>query len=99
MKAVIADVVVLLGLVVCTLAVTGVARFPDVYTQLHAAGKAAFLGVSMILLAAALTGGGALWSRVVLIAVLLTITSPVAAHVVGQAAHRRGERVHPGDGP
>jgi len=96
-KEVVADVAVLVGLVVCTLAVIGVWRFPDVYTQLHAAGKAAFLGVSMILLAAALTAGGALWPRAALIVVLLTVTSPVAAHVVGQAALRRGEDVYSGD--
>ena len=87
MRSVIVDVLVVLGLVVMTLGVYGIVRFPDVYTQLHASGKAAFLGVSFLLVAAALAGGPALGSRVVLAVVLLALTTPVAAHAIGQAAH------------
>jgi multicomponent Na+:H+ antiporter subunit G len=91
MRSVIVDVLVVLGLVVMTLGVYGIVRFPDVYTQLHASGKAAFLGVSFLLVAAALAGGPALGSRVVLAVVLLALTTPVAAHAIGQAAHHRRE--------
>ena len=82
---------VVAGLAVMTLGVYGIVRFPDVYTQLHASGKAAFLGVSVLLVAAALVGGPALGSRVALAVVLLALTTPVAAHVTAQAAHHRRE--------
>ena len=47
----------------------------------------------LLLLAAAVQGDGAILSRAVLITVLLAVTTPVAAHVVGQAARARGEEM------
>lgn len=91
MIAYVADALVLLGLVVCTIGVLGLFRMPDVYAQLHAAAKAVFLGVTSFLLAAAAGGEGAVLARLVLIGVLLLITTPVAAHVIARAAWRRGE--------
>jgi multicomponent Na+:H+ antiporter subunit G len=90
---IVADVLVVLGLAVMTLGVYGIVRFPDVYTQLHASGKAAFLGVSALLVAAALGGGPDIISRVVLTVVLLALTTPVAAHAIAQAAYHRRERM------
>lgn len=91
MRSWIADGLIVLGLIVLTLSVYGVVRLPDVYTKLHASGKAAFLGVSALLLAAALGGDPAIVARVVLVVAALTLTTPVAAHVVAQAAHHRRE--------
>ena len=90
MTAWIADALIVLGLAVMTLGIYGIVRFPDVYTQLHASSKAAFLGVSA-LLAAAMGGEPAIVARVVLIIALLALTTPVAAHAIGQAAHHRRE--------
>jgi multicomponent Na+:H+ antiporter subunit G len=90
-SGVIVDVLVVIGLAIMTLGVYGIVRFPDVYTQLHASGKAAFLGVSALLVAAAIDGGAAIVSRVVLTVVLLALTTPVAAHAIAQAAHHRRE--------
>jgi multicomponent Na+:H+ antiporter subunit G len=87
----VADVLVVVGLATMTLGVYGIVRFPDVYTQLHASGKAAFLGVSLLLVAAAIGGGAAIVSRVILAVVLLALTTPVAAHAIAQAAHHRRE--------
>jgi multicomponent Na+:H+ antiporter subunit G len=92
MIAWLADALIVLGLLIVTLGVVGVLRFPDVYTQLHASSKAAFLGVVALLVAAALTGNQAIVARAVLIAVVLALTTPVAAHAIAQAAHHRGER-------
>jgi multicomponent Na+:H+ antiporter subunit G len=88
-----ADALTLLGLAIMTVGVYGVARLPDVYTQLHAASKAALLGVALLLAAAALVGDGAVLARVVLIVALLVVTTPVAAHAVARAAHARGEEM------
>lgn len=85
------DILILLGLVITTIGVIGVMRFPDVYTQLHAASKAAFLGVSALLAAAATGGEWAIVVRAALCVALLALTTPVAAHVIAQAARRRGE--------
>jgi multicomponent Na+:H+ antiporter subunit G len=86
-----ADGLVVLGLALLTLGVYGVVRLPDVYTQLHAASKAGFLGVVVLLASAALEGEGAIVARAVLITALLAFTTPVAAHAVARAARRRGE--------
>jgi multicomponent Na+:H+ antiporter subunit G len=93
----VSEALVFLGLAVMTLGVVGVFRFPDVYTQLHASSKAAFLGVAALLVAATLDGDGMIIARVVLIIVLLGLTTPVAAHAIGQAAFHRGEAMRSPD--
>ncbi len=85
------DVLTVLGVAILTIGVYGVVRMPDVYTQLHAASKAGFIGVAALLAAVALEGGGAIVARGVLIVGLLAFTTPVAAHAIGRAARRRGE--------
>lgn len=91
MTAWLADILVLLGLGVMTIGVYGVLRLPDVFTQSHAASKAAFLGVTALLLAAAVGGDGATLARMVLIVVVLALTTPVASHAIVQSARYRGE--------
>jgi multicomponent Na+:H+ antiporter subunit G len=71
MRIVLADALVVVGLIVVTIGVYGVIRLPDVYTQLHASGKAAFLGIVLLLAAAGLQGDGPILTRVILITVLL----------------------------
>ncbi|WP_119068685.1 monovalent cation/H(+) antiporter subunit G [Rubrobacter indicoceani] len=83
------DALVVLGLVIMTIGVYGVVRFPDVYTRLHAASKAVFLGVIVFLAASCLTGGPPVILRSVLIGLFLLVTTPVAAHLVAQSAFAR----------
>jgi len=89
----VADALVLLGVVVMTVGVYGVFRMPDVYTELHAASKAVFLGVVVLLVASTVTGDGAIIARAALIGVFLILTTPVAAHVIALAAYRQEERM------
>ena len=91
MIQILSDVLLVIGLLVLTIGVYGVVRMPDVYTQLHAASKAGFLGVVALLASAALEGNSAIIARAVLITVVLALTTPVAAHAIGRAARRRGE--------
>jgi len=85
-----ADALVVLGVLVMTVGVYGLLTMPDVYTQLHAASKAVFLGVVALLAATALVADeAATVYRAVLIAVFLLITTPVSAHAVGHAAQLR----------
>ncbi len=95
MRTVLADAAILLGLAVITVGVYGALRMPDIYTRLHAASKAAFLGVSAMLVAVAITGPFASVTRALLIIGLLALTTPVAAHAIAQAAYRRGDPVAP----
>lgn len=91
MTVIVANMLTVLGLAILTIGVYGLVRLPDVYTQLHATSKAGFLGVTALLAAAALGGNGGIVARAVLIVALLAVTTPVAAHAVARAAHRRKE--------
>lgn len=87
----IADGLVLLGLFIMTLAVIGLFRMPDIYTQLHAASKAIVMGVIPILLSVVFIGDPAISVRTFLIACFILLTTPVAAHAIGRAAYLRRE--------
>jgi multicomponent Na+:H+ antiporter subunit G len=88
-----ADALVLLGVLVMTVGVYGVVRMPDTYTRLHAAGKTVVLGMMPLLLASALTGDPEVVPRVILIGLFLLVTTPVSAHMIGRAAYLKGERM------
>lgn len=85
--------IVVLGSVTGLLSVLGLIRFPDVYLRSHAATKSATLGVLLIL------AGIFLYfmlyldhvsAKLLLGIVFVYITSPVAGHLNGRAAHRSG---------
>lgn len=86
-----ADVLVVVGIVVVTLGVIGAYRLPDVYTQLHATGKAVLLGVIAFLVASFAAGDAAIAARASLVAGFLILTTPVGAHVIARAAFSREE--------
>ncbi|MGH3087490.1 MAG: monovalent cation/H(+) antiporter subunit G [Rubrobacteraceae bacterium] len=85
------DAFVILGLVIMTVGVYGVVRFPDVYARLHAASKAVFLGVVSILVATCLSGGADVILRAVLIGAFLLLTTPVSAHAIARAAYQKNQ--------
>lgn len=89
--SVLQDALVILGLVIMTIGVYGVVRLPDIYTRIHAASKAVFLGVVSILVATCLNGGADVILRAILIAAFLLLTTPVAAHTIARAAYQRKE--------
>lgn len=93
----IADVLVVLGIFVMTVGVYGIIRMPDVYTRLHAASKAVFLGVISLLLASVVTNDAQITFRAMLIAVFLILTTPVSAHVIARAAFLKGQRMESPD--
>ncbi len=89
--AFVADALVLTGLLMTTLGVVGLFRMPDIYTQLHAAGKAVVLGIIALLVASLATRDADIAAKALLIAVFLILTTPVGAHVIARGAYRRGE--------
>ncbi len=81
-----ADALVVLGVAIMTLGVIGIIRMPDVYTKLHAASKAVFLGTIGFTMASIVTNDWEIIARVILIAGMLMITTPVASQVIARAA-------------
>ncbi|QDT34162.1 monovalent cation/H(+) antiporter subunit G [Thalassoglobus polymorphus] len=72
------------------LASVAVVRMPDIYTRMHGATKSATLGVGCTLLAVAIRFADMETTTVtILIIGFLFLTAPVAAHMIGRAAHRK----------
>lgn len=88
---IIALVLVLAGAFLCLTAAVGLLRFRDVPTRLHAATKPQVLGLLLILIAIGLSLRT--WEVVAFLTPIFLIqiaTAPVAAHMEGRAAYRRG---------
>jgi multicomponent Na+:H+ antiporter subunit G len=97
MRTAIASVAVLAGAAFMFVAGLGLARFPDVYTRMHAATKPATVGVVAIMSGVAL----ALYevpvtARAALVALFFLLTAPVAAHAIARSAHSRRVPLAPG---
>lgn len=88
-----ADALVVAGTIVITVAVLGVLRLSDVYMKLHAAGKAAALGIAALAAAAIPATDAEIASRALLAAGFLLLTTPMSAHAIGLAAAETRERM------
>ncbi len=89
-----ADVLVLAALVVMTVGTIGIVTMPDVYTKLHAASKAVFLGVIVLAIGTMIASEMAFVLRVLVVCLALTLTTPVASHVIGRAAWLEREHMN-----
>lgn len=88
---VLSAVFLIAGCTLSLIAAIGLVRFPDLFSRMHAGTKPQVLGLLLILLGIGLRLRD--WSDVgMLLAVALfqLLTAPVAAHMVGRAAYRRG---------
>lgn len=82
---IIATVFIALGALVMLAGATGVLRFPDFYTRLHAAGKGDTLGQGLILLGLLIPVGLSLISfKIVLIILFIFIFNPTATHALAR---------------
>jgi multicomponent Na+:H+ antiporter subunit G len=69
----------------------GMLRFPELYTRMHAAGVIDPFGVSLVLIGLMFQAGlGLVTVKLVFLVLFLVLTSPVACHALGRAAHHRG---------
>jgi multicomponent Na+:H+ antiporter subunit G len=67
---------------------TGILRFPDFWSRLHAAAVVDSAGAALLLLGMVLQGGFTLvTAKLVLIGVFLFITGPTATHAIANAAY------------
>ncbi len=70
----------------------GILRMPDVYTRIQCSSKNITMGTIPLLLAVVVDQGlvSAYASRALLVALLVSVVNPVAAHALARAAYRRG---------
>lgn len=80
-----------IGVVFMFISAVGILRLPDVYARMHAAGKAATVGVVGVLLAAGLFYPDYLL-RMILLIVLFFITGPIATTTMARAAYRTSQQ-------
>jgi multicomponent Na+:H+ antiporter subunit G len=77
------------GVFFSAVGIIGIIRLPDVYTRIHASGKVSTLGIISLLAGTALMMPEATLKLIVLALFLLT-TAPVASHAIAAAAYRQG---------
>ena len=85
-------VLILAGSVLAALAGFGQLRFRDLFVRMHVATKPPTLGLLLVAIGTMMRidGQGAV-AALFLIVALQFLTAPVSAHLVGRAAHRKGE--------
>lgn len=76
-----------IGVMVMLVSSLGVLRLPDVFTRMHAFGKASTMGISGLILAAGIYYPEYLWRMIVLV-VLFFATGPIATTALARAAYR-----------
>jgi multicomponent Na+:H+ antiporter subunit G len=77
----------------------GLVRFPDVYTRMHAAGKAGTVGVAFLILAPALffaPSDGFVSLRGILAIVFQLLTTPGATYLLAHASYVTSYPTHDG---
>lgn len=84
-------ILLVVGAFFMLLAALGILRLPDLFMRLQAATKASTLGVSCMLLAAAMHFQDmAVTTRAVLVVAFFFLTAPVGAHMIARAAYAVG---------
>ncbi|HSK01429.1 MAG TPA: monovalent cation/H(+) antiporter subunit G [Kofleriaceae bacterium] len=75
------------GALFVALAAIGILRMPDLYSRLHAASKAATLGVALLGFAVVLHfSDGSIGFRAIAFGLVLFLTAPISAHLIARAA-------------
>ena len=90
MNDVVTIVLLITGTAFALLASVAVVRMPDLYTRMHGATKSATLGVGFTILAAAVQFADMETTTVAILVIgFIFLTTPVAAHMIGRAAHQK----------
>ena len=83
-----------LGTLLVLLAAFGIVRMADFYLRLSVTTKASVLGISFILIGAAIYfGDTSVTSRVIAIIFFLVLTGPVSAHMIGRTSYFIGTKM------
>jgi len=88
MKEWICAILLVGGSLFMLVAAIGILRFPDLFTRMHAATKAASFGVGLMLTSVAIHFAE-FWVSIEVILVIgfIFLTAPVASHMIGRAAY------------
>ncbi|MFV0433207.1 MAG: monovalent cation/H(+) antiporter subunit G [Leucobacter sp.] len=87
-----ADLCLLAAVLLSVAAGVGLLRFPDALSRLHAATKPQIFGLLLIITAVALEQRSLITLFSLLpVFIFQSLTSPIAAHMVGRAAYRTGQ--------
>lgn len=90
-RTLVAELLVLFGCAFLLAAAIGLARFPDVYTRLHAATKLVTLGGVGIFGGAAVAFASVdATGRVLLIAAFFFLTAPLSGYMIARSGYLRG---------
>ncbi len=90
----------LIGVIFMLLSSIGIVRLPDLYTRVHAAGKAGTLGIIGVLLGVAFFFGDLLIAaKMIALIAFFLLTAPVAAHMLDRAAFLTGVKPMEGTTP
>ncbi len=91
MAEILTAIFLLAGTFFVFVAAFGVVRMPDLMMRMHAATKAGVMGSGLLVIALMIhfpeTG---IWARAIALILFAILTSPVAAHMIGRAAHLSG---------
>jgi multicomponent Na+:H+ antiporter subunit G len=88
MSSTISAALMIIGAAFMLVAAIGVFRMPDLLTRMHATSKAGALGTGLILCSVAVYYIDlGVTARSVAAVAFVILTAPVAAHVIGRAAH------------
>jgi multicomponent Na+:H+ antiporter subunit G len=86
-------VLILTGLGFMALGSIGIVRLPDLYSRAHAAGKVDTVGIAIVLAGVAILEGFTLsGGKVLIVALFVMLTNPVAAHALARAALFQGHK-------
>lgn len=97
MSVAVADVIVIIllagGLFFFAVGVLGLIRLPDVFSRMHATAKSDTLGAGLILTALIVHyGAQSAALRLGAIILFVTLTTPVATHLIARAVYRSEKR-------
>ena len=88
---VVGGIVMLAGVILAVLAAFGVWRFPTTMSRMHAATKAASLGLALVVLGSGIAAASpGIVGIGLLTSALLFLTAPVSGHLLGRAAYLTG---------
>lgn len=91
MGQILSTLLLIIGAAFSLIAAIGVVRFPDLFLRMHCSTKSATLGVSFIMLGAALHFGDLVsFTKALAAIIFILVTAPVAAHVLARAAYFAG---------
>ncbi|MCS7063925.1 MAG: monovalent cation/H(+) antiporter subunit G [Methylacidiphilales bacterium] len=90
MRDLFVSILMTLGVIFMVIAALGILRFPDLFSRMHAASKASTLGISLVLLAFALSQPTPqTFIKAALAMLFIFLTTPVACHLLSRAVLRR----------